>query len=85
MTGEPRGATCVADVDTVCHTIDHDLFKQLLARNPALAEDISEILSGRQTELEAEREGLSAEAAARRQAEARRRTLDRVRRFFHLV
>jgi small-conductance mechanosensitive channel/CRP-like cAMP-binding protein len=82
MTGEPRGATCVAQSDVTCHMVGHDLFQRLLAQKPALAEDISAILSQRQIALDAEREGLSAEAAAARQAEARSRTLSRIRQFF---
>jgi small-conductance mechanosensitive channel/CRP-like cAMP-binding protein len=84
LTGEPRGATCVATSDVVCHTISHDLFEQVMARRPRLAEDLSAILSKRQTALEAEREGLSAEAAAARQAEERNKTLARIQAFFGL-
>ncbi len=84
MTGEPRGATCVAQGDVVAHMVSHDLFEKLLAAKPQLAEDISAILSERQTKLDAEREGLSAEAAALRQAEARNRTLTRIKQFFRL-
>jgi len=84
MTGEPRGATCVAQSDVVCHMVNHELFQALLARKPQVAEDISAILSQRQTALDAEREGLSAEAAAARQAEARSRTLLRIKQFFGL-
>jgi small-conductance mechanosensitive channel/CRP-like cAMP-binding protein len=84
LTGEPRGATCVATSDVVCHTIGHDLFQQVIARRPRLAEDLSAILSLRQTALDAEREGLSAEASAARQAEERSRTLQRIKAFFGL-
>ena len=85
ITGEPRGATCVAQTDVTCHMIGHELFQRLLELKPKLAEDISAILSQRQTALDAEREGLSAEAAAARQAEARNRTLTRIRQFFGLA
>jgi small-conductance mechanosensitive channel/CRP-like cAMP-binding protein len=84
MTGDPRAATCIAASDVTCHLVSHDLFKELLALKPKLAEDISALLSQRQTALEAEREGLSAEAAAQRQAEAKKRLLGRMRKFFHL-
>ncbi len=84
ITGEPRGATCVALSDVTCHTVSHELFSRLLELKPKLAEDISAILSQRQTALDAEREGLSAEAAAARAAEAKNRTLLRIKQFFGL-
>jgi small-conductance mechanosensitive channel/CRP-like cAMP-binding protein len=84
LTGEPRGATCIATSDVVCHTIGHELFQQVMARRPRLAEDISAVLSTRQTALEAQREGLSAEAAAAREAEERKKTLQRIKAFFGL-
>ena len=74
----------MALTDVVCHTISHELFEQVMARRPQLAEDLSAILSQRQTNLARQREGLSAEAAAQREAEERNRTLARIKAFFGL-
>lgn len=84
MTGEPRRATCAARTDVTCYVIDHATFERLIAAKPKVAEDVSVVLSSRQVELDGEREGLSAEAAIRRAAEARTHLLSRIRNFFHL-
>jgi CRP-like cAMP-binding protein len=85
MTGEPRAATCLAKTDASCFIIDHAAFQALLDARPGIVEEISRTLARRQTELAAEREGLTAEAAARREAEASSRLLARIRNFFNLA
>jgi CRP-like cAMP-binding protein len=84
ITGEPRTATCLAKSDVLCYVIDHAAFQQVLDARPSIAEEISRTLGQRQTELSASREGLTAEAIARQQAEASSRLLARIRNFFHL-
>jgi small-conductance mechanosensitive channel/CRP-like cAMP-binding protein len=84
FTGEPRKATCAADTDVTCYLLEHRSFRSVLEAKPKVAEDISAILGIRQTALEGEREGLSAEARARRAAETSSRVLARIKNFFHL-
>lgn len=84
VTGEPRAATVVARGDVDCFIVDHATFQQLLESRPEVADNISSVLASRQGELAAQKEGLSAEAAARREAETRARLLTRIRGYFHL-
>jgi CRP-like cAMP-binding protein len=82
MTGERRQATCTAVTDTLCYVIDQTAFRCVLDTRPAVAEDISTILANRQVELDASREGLSAEARGRRARETRSKVLLAIRRAF---
>ncbi|HZP42858.1 MAG TPA: mechanosensitive ion channel family protein [Candidatus Binatia bacterium] len=84
ITGEPRNASCTAVSDAVCYVIDHRTFRSLLDAKPDLARDLSAVLARRQMALDGEREGLSAEARARREAETQSNLLDRIRGFFGL-
>jgi len=84
VTGEPRTASCVALTDVVCRVLARSAFRQLLDARPEVAEMVSAVLAARQAELEGEREGLSAAARARREAETRSRLLSRIRAAFHL-
>src|SRR5262249_49813876 len=82
MTGEHRQATCTAISDTVCYVVDQAAFRCVLDVRPAVAEDISTLLAGRLSELEASREGLNEEAKARRTRETRSHLLSAIRRAF---
>lgn len=84
VTGEPRAATCVAQGDVDCFIVDRDTFQQLLESRPEVADAISSVLAHRQADLAIQREGLSAEAAARREAETRAKLLTRIKGYFHL-
>jgi small-conductance mechanosensitive channel/CRP-like cAMP-binding protein len=84
LTGEPRSATCVAESDVVCHVVTHAVLEELLRRKPVLAERLSQALTLRQSELEAGREGLSAEALRSRREQTGKLLLDRIRAFFKL-
>lgn len=84
MTGDPRTATVAAKVDSTCFVVDHRSFQRLLEAKPKVAEDITTILSTRQSTLEGQREGISADAASRRAAEMQRGLLTRMKQFFSL-
>jgi small-conductance mechanosensitive channel/CRP-like cAMP-binding protein len=84
VTGEPRRATCAAKTDVLCHVVDHTALRQLLSERPTIADQVSLILGERQSQLEGERENLSAEARARRAAENSSKLLGRIRNFFNL-
>lgn len=85
LTGEPRAATCTARAETTCYKIDRRAFEEVLAAQPAIAEHFSATLAARQTRLEAQREGLSAAARARVEADRRRQILVRVRDLFGIA
>jgi small-conductance mechanosensitive channel/CRP-like cAMP-binding protein len=84
MTGEPRKATCAAMSDVACYVVGHSAMRRAFQENPQLVERISAVLGSRQSALEGEREGLSAEASSRRSTDAKLRVLSRIRDFFHL-
>jgi CRP-like cAMP-binding protein len=84
LTGEPRRATCAAKNDVQCYVVDQRAFRLILDAKPRIAEEISTLLGTRQSALDAEREGLSNEARARRAADASSRVLTKIRDFFHL-
>jgi len=84
LTGEPRSATVVAATEVECWRLEKATFQALLDRRPEIADEVAEELTAREMDLEAARENLSAEAAAKRSAQVSRHLADRIRRFFLL-
>jgi CRP-like cAMP-binding protein len=84
LTGEPRTTTCTARTEVSCYEIDHHTFRAVLAAQPAIIGELSTVLAARQAALDAEREGLSTIARARRAAEQRSALLPRIQSFFRL-
>jgi small-conductance mechanosensitive channel/CRP-like cAMP-binding protein len=84
MTGEPRNATVVALTNVDSFRLDKEIFRELLASRPEIAEQMADSLARRKTELDAVRENLDKEAQARRQAESRSHLLGRIKRFFSM-
>jgi small-conductance mechanosensitive channel/CRP-like cAMP-binding protein len=82
ITGEPRAATCTARTDVLCHVIDHNAFRTLLASRPQVAEQLSTVLTTRQAALEKKGGELSARAAQAN--EQRSKLLAKIRSFFDL-
>jgi small-conductance mechanosensitive channel/CRP-like cAMP-binding protein len=84
LTGDPRTATIVAVTDVECYRLDKTAFQTILQERPELAGTVAEVLTRRKVELEAVREGLSAEAKERRVRESSAQVLGRIRDFFGL-
>jgi small-conductance mechanosensitive channel/CRP-like cAMP-binding protein len=84
MTGAPREATVVAVTDVECLRVDKDDFKDILARRPEIAKEMSTILAQRRVELVAVRDNLDAEAKKRTMVTERSRILESIRDFFGL-
>jgi small-conductance mechanosensitive channel/CRP-like cAMP-binding protein len=82
LTGEPRSATVVALADCECYRLDKTAFQDILRDRPTLAESAAEILARRRVELTAVKEGLDAEAKARRLAATKSDLLGKIRLFF---
>ena len=80
MTGEPRSADVFATTDVECYRLDKDAFQSVLLARPKLAEELSERLASRRSELVTARDG--AEAGARHRASERDRILGALRDFF---
>lgn len=84
LTGEQRTATIVAVTDVECYRLDKTAFESILQARPQLATTVANILTRRKVELEAVREGLSAEAKERRVKESSAQVLGKIREFFGL-
>jgi small-conductance mechanosensitive channel/CRP-like cAMP-binding protein len=82
MTGQPREATVVARTDVECLRLDKDVFKDILATRPEIAQDMSTILAQRRVELVAVRDNLDAEAKRRKMVTERGKILESIRDFF---
>jgi small-conductance mechanosensitive channel/CRP-like cAMP-binding protein len=83
LTGEPRSATVVASTDVDVFTIDKPGFHEVLVKNPAIAVDISAILSDRQEALSQARGDITAKfEAISSSVELKARILDRIRSYF---
>lgn len=83
LTGEPRSATVVALTDADVFTIDRAGFHEVLAQNPAVAVDISAILSERREALDQAKGDVTARLeTADSVGELRQRILDRIRSYF---
>jgi CRP-like cAMP-binding protein len=85
LTGEPRSATVVALTDVDVFTIDKSGFHDVLVKNPAIAVDISAILSERQEALTQAKGDVTARfEAVAWPGELKQRILDRIRSYFGL-
>lgn len=84
LTGDPRTATIVAASNVECYRLDKSAFHTILQIRPTLAQTVAELLARRKTELEAVKEGLSAEAKEKRMKESSAQVLGRIRDFFGL-
>ncbi len=85
LTGEPRSATVVALTDVDVFTIDKAGFHDVLVKNPAIAVDISAILSERQEALTLAKGDVTAKFEAMASAgELKQRILGRIRSYFGL-
>jgi small-conductance mechanosensitive channel/CRP-like cAMP-binding protein len=84
LTGAPRSATVITEVDSLCYRLDKDAFTQVLSRRPELAEGISHILADRRAQLDAAQEDLNESARKTRGHNSEQDLLRRIRNFFFL-
>jgi small-conductance mechanosensitive channel/CRP-like cAMP-binding protein len=85
LTGEPRSATVVALTDVDVFTIDKAGFHDVLVKNPAIAVDISTILSERQEALTLAKGDVTARFEPQTSTgELKQRILGRIRSYFGL-
>ncbi len=82
MTGEPRSADVVAVSEVECLRLDKAAFQGVLLARPAIANELSERLATRRTELIAVRDGLDAEAKTAQQTSERDRIRNAITSFF---
>jgi small-conductance mechanosensitive channel/CRP-like cAMP-binding protein len=84
MTGASREATVVATTDVDCLRVDKDDFRDILAKRPEIAQEMSTLLAQRRVELVAVRDHLDAEAKKRKMVTERGKILESIRDFFGL-
>ena len=82
LTGEPRKATVFALTDVEAWRVDKADFKAILENRPGVAETIAALVSEREAELAAVREGLTEDAKRSRMEKSQPLTLARIREFF---
>lgn len=82
MTGEPRRATVVALGDVEAVRLDKDSFREVLARDPRVVDEIGRVLAQRLAALEADAEATAGRAAT--PADRSSALISRIRSFFRL-
>lgn len=84
LTGDVRSATVVAASEVDCFRLDKEAFRRVLKARPQLTEQLATLLTKRKVELQAAKEGLSADAARERANREANALLTRIRSFFAL-
>jgi CRP-like cAMP-binding protein len=84
LTGEPRSASVTAATDVDVFTIDKTGFHDVLVKNPAIAVDISTILSERQEALTQAQGDLTARYEGSSRGQLKQDLLERIRSYFGL-
>ena len=84
MTGAPRTATVVAKTDVECYRLDKEALEEILLARPAIADEVSQILVMRRTQLDSALQNLDEEALHKEMNHRRREVLATVKRFFGL-
>jgi CRP-like cAMP-binding protein len=84
LTGQPRGATVMAEDDVVCYQLGKAGFDEILKARPQIAEALAHVLSLRQAENDAKLKALDEEARAKHALGGAREIVRRIRRFFGL-
>ncbi len=84
LTGAPRSASVVAIGEVECYRLDKPDFQEILARRPAIAEEISRIMAKRKTDLAIAHEEIANSDRKRVMAQSQRELLASIRDFFHL-
>jgi small-conductance mechanosensitive channel/CRP-like cAMP-binding protein len=84
LTGEPRRATVIARSQVKSYRLDKESLQGVMSSRPAIAEEISQVLAQRQTQLQAVLHNLDEESRKRRMAEAQSNLLLKIRNFFSL-
>jgi CRP-like cAMP-binding protein len=83
MTGAPRSTTVIAKTDVECYRLDKESFESIIQSRPSIAEEISQILVARQTELHSVQDGIA--AAQHSHTQANTEILTRIKKFFGLL
>lgn len=83
MTGAPRSTTVTAKTDVECYRLDKEAFESIIQSRPAIAEEISQVLTIRQAELHSVQDGLAAARPSQNQTNSE--ILNKIKDFFGLL
>lgn len=83
MTGAPRSTTVIAKTDVECYRLDKEAFESIIQSRPSIAEEITQILVARQTELQSVQSGIA--AAQQLHPQVHSEILNKIRNFFGLL
>jgi len=84
LTGQPRGATVVAESESLCYRLGKPGFEAILRSRPELAQALSQTLAARQAANDATLASLSAEARSRATGTRANDLVRRIQDFFGL-
>lgn len=84
MTGAPRVATVVAKTDVECYRLDKEAFEEILLARPGIADEVSDILVARRTQLDSAVQNLDEEALHKEMHHRHSEVLATIKRFFGL-
>ncbi len=84
LTGQPRGATVVAEAEVLCYRLGKPGFEAILRSRPELAKALSQTLAARQAANDATLASLSAEARTRATGTRANDLVRRIQEFFGL-
>jgi CRP-like cAMP-binding protein len=82
LTGQPRGATAIAEGEVLCYRLDKEGFDAILKARPQLVEPMSQVVVARQTANDAKLNALSTEARARQTSSRTAELVRRIKGFF---
>lgn len=84
LTGQARGATVVAEIESLCYRIDKAGFDAIIRNRPEIVEALSQVLAQRQADNDATLAALSTEDRGRRARGRASELVRRIRQFFKL-
>jgi len=84
LTGQPRGATVVADEGALCYRLSKSAFDATLKARPEIAEALANVLARRMAENDATLKALDADSRTKRAAGGALDMVRRIRHFFAL-
>jgi CRP-like cAMP-binding protein len=84
LTGQPRGATVVADGEVMCYRVDKAGFDSILRRRPEIVDQLSQVLARRQADNDATLAALSVDDRGQHARSRARELVRRIRQFFAL-
>lgn len=84
MTGAPRSASVVALTDVECYRLDKEAFREIMLARPGIAEEVTQVLVARRTQLDSVLQNLDTETLHKETHRSHGEVLATIKRFFGL-